>query len=170
AVVLTRYYQRVKRVQPRTAVRQVVATNIKDYFPPLLKALFTLFRERRDGDRVSLASGDHLLTSLLDQFAATSPTRAPLKPEDPAILLMSGGTTGTPKAALGTHGAYNLTAHQVQAWIGSVQRGHEDVWLVPLPLFHVYVNVGVQAIAFAKGATMALVPNPRDLADLLATI
>src|SRR5262249_2565552 len=49
-------------------------------------------------------------------------------------------------------------------------RGREDVWLVPLPLFHVYVNVGVQAVAFATGATMALVPNPRDLPDLLATI
>jgi long-chain acyl-CoA synthetase len=83
---------------------------------------------------------------------------------------MSGGTTGTPKAALGTHEAYNFTGRQVTAWIGSVLRGHEDVWLVPLPLFHVYVNVGVQAVAFANGATLALVPNPRDLPDLLATI
>jgi len=39
-----------------------------------------------------------------------------------------------------------------------------------LPLFHVYVNVGVQAVAMVNGATMALVPNPRDLPDLLATI
>jgi long-chain acyl-CoA synthetase len=169
-VVLTRYYERVKRVQPKTTIRQVVATNIKDHFPPLLKMLFTLFRERRDGDRVSLHAGDHLLTSLLHQFAAAKPARASLKPKDPAILLMSGGTTGTPKAALGTHDAYSFTARQVTAWIGSVLRGHEDVWLVPLPLFHVYVNVGVQAVAFARGATMALVPNPRELPDLLATI
>ena len=63
-VVLTRYYERVKRVQPKTTIRQVVATNIKDHFPPLLKMLFTLFRERRDGDRVSLHAGDQLLTSL----------------------------------------------------------------------------------------------------------
>jgi long-chain acyl-CoA synthetase len=170
AVVLTRYYERIKRVQPRTALRQVVATNIKDYFPRVLKILFTLFRERREGDRVSLAAGDHLLAALLDRHAEAKPTRASVKPQEPAILLLSGGTTGTPKAALGTHDAYSLTARQVTAWIGSVLRGHEDVWLVPLPLFHVYVNVGVQAVAFANGATLALVPNPRDLPDLLATI
>src|SRR5215467_8444762 len=48
-VVLTRYYERIKRVQHKTSLRQVVATNIKDYFPPLLKILFTLVREKRDG-------------------------------------------------------------------------------------------------------------------------
>jgi len=44
------------------------------------------------------------------------------------------------------------------------------VCFVPLPLFHVYANVGIQSLAFTEGATMALVPNPRDLDDLLATI
>src|SRR2546430_3341179 len=39
-VTLTRFYPRVKRVQPRTPVRRVVATNIKEFFPPLLRLLF----------------------------------------------------------------------------------------------------------------------------------
>ena len=50
-VTLTRYYERVKRVQPRTPLTRVIATNIKEYFPPLLRLLFTLAREKRDGDR-----------------------------------------------------------------------------------------------------------------------
>ena len=33
-----------------------------------------------------------------------------------------------------------------------------------------YGNVGVQALTFMIGAAMAIVPNPRDLPDLLATI
>ena len=36
-VTLTRFYDRVKRVQPRTPLRHVIATNIKEYFPPLLR-------------------------------------------------------------------------------------------------------------------------------------
>jgi len=44
------------------------------------------------------------------------------------------------------------------------------VTFLPLPLFHVYGNVGVQALTFLNGASIALVPNPRDLADLVATI
>jgi long-chain acyl-CoA synthetase len=44
------------------------------------------------------------------------------------------------------------------------------VLFLPLPLFHVYANVGVQALALVNGSAIALVPNPRDLPDLLATI
>lgn len=169
-VGLTRYYERIKRVQSRTSLRHVIATNIKEYFPPALRLLFTMFREKRDGDRVTPQPRDHEFGALLARHAGASPPRVPLKPADPAVLLMSGGTTGVPKAVLGTHAAYGYTGRQVIEWIGSVLRGPEDAWLVPLPLFHVYVNVGVQSIAFMTGGTMALVPNPRDLPDLLATI
>ena len=64
-VTLTRFYARVKGVQPRTGVRRVIATNIKEYFPPVLRLLFTLFREARDGDRITLAPGDHDFATLL---------------------------------------------------------------------------------------------------------
>src|SRR5262249_7092485 len=36
-VTLTRFYTRVKRIQPRTPVKRVIATNIKEFFPPLLR-------------------------------------------------------------------------------------------------------------------------------------
>jgi long-chain acyl-CoA synthetase len=42
--------------------------------------------------------------------------------------------------------------------------------MLPLPLFHVYGNVGVQPLAFMGPYPLSLVPNPRDLDDLLATI
>src|SRR5437867_159315 len=41
-VTLTRFYERVKGVQARTGIRRVIATNITEYFPPLLRLLFTL--------------------------------------------------------------------------------------------------------------------------------
>ncbi len=156
-------------MQPRTPLRHVIATNIKDYFPALLKLLFTIARERRDGDRVTLHAGDHDLLTLLRQTPGQAP-RAEITIDDPAILLMSGGTTGTPKAALGAHRVYTYTGIQIKNWNASVLRGPADVCLVPLPLFHVYANVGIQALAFVNGSTLALVPNPRDLDDLLATI
>ncbi|HLQ44899.1 MAG TPA: AMP-binding protein, partial [Planctomycetaceae bacterium] len=45
-----------------------------------------------------------------------------------------------------------------------------DVILLPLPLFHVYGHVGVQALAFVNRNPLAIVPNPRDIADLIGTI
>jgi long-chain acyl-CoA synthetase len=169
-VTLTRFYPRVKAVQPRTALRHVIATNIKEHFPPLLRVLFTIVREKREGDRIVLAAGDHDLARLLRAHAGRRPPRAALTPDDPAVLLMSGGTTGTPKGALGTHAAYVMAGIQEQAWTESVLGGERDVICAPLPLFHVYANVGVQSLALVNGNPLALVPNPRDLADLLATI
>jgi long-chain acyl-CoA synthetase len=169
-VTLTRFYDRVKRVQRKTHVRRVIATNIKEFFPPLLRVLFTLFRETRDGDRIRLKPGDHDFAHLLLVNRGRKPVAPPPAAVDPAVLLMSGGTTGTPKAVLGSHGAYVMAGLQIQAWNASALSGVDDVTFLPLPLFHVYGNVGVQALTFIIGGAMAIVPNPRDLADLLATV
>ena len=168
-VTLTRFYDRVKRLQSRTPLQRVIATNIKAFFPPMLRLLFTLAREKRAGDRVQLARDDHELETLLRGHRGRTPARAQIGPDDPAVLLMSGGTTGTPKGVLGKHAAYVLSALQTHAWIRSVLRPG-DVFAVPLPLFHVYANVGIQAVAMVNGSPLALVPNPRDLPDLVATI
>src|SRR5256884_8379241 len=114
-VTLTRFYPRVKRVQPRTPVRRVVATNIKEFFPLLLRLLFTAFRERKDGDRVALAPGDHDFAHLLLVNRGRRPAAAAPSSRDPAVLLMSGGTTGTPKGVLRTHVAHVIAGAQVQA-------------------------------------------------------
>jgi long-chain acyl-CoA synthetase len=169
-VTLTRFYPRVKNVQARTGLKRVIATNIKEFFPPLLRALFTLVREKRGGDRVSLKPGDHDFAHLLLVNRGRRPPALAPSATDPAVLLMSGGTTGTPKGVVGTHGAYVVAGMQVEAWNKSVLRGPDDVSFLPLPLFHVYANVGAQSLAFLTGGSIVLVPNPRDLADLLGTI
>src|SRR5262245_50005099 len=130
-VTLTRFYERVNRVQPKTPVTRVIATNIKEYFPPLLRFLFTVVRERKEGDRVQLAAGDHALPELLAAHRGRAPQRIQLKPHDPAVLLMSGGTTGTPKGVLGTHGAYVMAGLQVKAWNQSVLGDGDSPILLP---------------------------------------
>jgi long-chain acyl-CoA synthetase len=68
-VVLTRFYKKVKSLQPRTSVRCVIATNIKEYLPPLLNLLFTLFKEKKEGHRIKLQPDDVWLSNLLRQHA-----------------------------------------------------------------------------------------------------
>jgi long-chain acyl-CoA synthetase len=169
-ITMTRFYGRVKQLQRRTPLRHIIATNIKEYFPPILRFLFTVAREQRDGDRIELAPGDLHLARLLRSNDGRRPDRVDISPGDPAVLLMSGGTTGTSKGVLGTHAAYVFTGLQVRAWLESVLGGERDVIMAPLPLFHVYANVGIQGLAVVNRNPLALVPNPRDLADLVATI
>src|SRR5262245_31697728 len=82
-VTLTRFYARVKRVQAKTGLRRVIATNIKEYFPPLLRLLFTIVRERREGDNVTVAAPDLEFARLLERYRGRTPVRVPLTPESP---------------------------------------------------------------------------------------
>jgi long-chain acyl-CoA synthetase len=169
-VALTPFYHRVKAVQPRTALERVIATNIKEYLPPLLRVLFTLAKERKDGHRVTLEEGDLWLGDLLGRHQGAARPAVPVAPGDPAVILMSGGTTGTPKGVVGLHRHYTITGRQLGVWLQAGTTPWDDVLMAALPLFHSFANIGIQSVALRNHNAMALVPNPRDLDDLLATI
>ena len=169
-VALTPFYQRVKSVQARTQVRRVIATSIKEYLPPLLRVLFTLFKERSAGHRVSIGADDSWFQQLLREHASSPRPDVPVRPDDRAVILSSGGTTGTPKGVVGLHRHYVAAGRQLHEWTKSALRPWVDAIMLPLPLFHVYANVGVQPLAFIGPNPLSLVPNPRDIDDLLKTI
>jgi long-chain acyl-CoA synthetase len=157
-------------VQPHTPVKRIVTTNIKDWFPTLTKILFTIFLEGKGGFRVTHRDGDLGMPALLEQFAGKKSSEAPPKPEDTAILLMSGGTTGTPKCVMGEHQALVMSGLQLQAWLGDSIVPWESLYMMPLPLFHSYGACAVQSICFIGHNPISLIPNPRDLDDIVNTI
>jgi long-chain acyl-CoA synthetase len=169
-LVLTPFYGRVKAVQPRTALTRVIATNVKEYLPPVLRVLFTLAKERKDGHRVTPASGDLWLGDLLARRQGAARPPVTVAPDDPAVILMSGGTTGTPKGVVGLHRHYPTTGRQLGTWLQAGTTPWDDVIMAALPLFHSFANIGIQSVALRNHNAMALVPNPRDLDDLLGTI
>jgi long-chain acyl-CoA synthetase len=169
-VVLNRFYERVKAIQPGTSVKRVVATNIKEYLPPLLRLAYTLFKEKGEGDRIRLRDGDLRFAALLARFrfAARPPGR--VGPDDPSVILMSGGTTGTPKGVVGAHRGMVIAGLQLQAWLRPAMNEWTDTIMLPLPLFHTYANTGVQSLAFINHNPIALIPNPRETRNLLKEI
>ena len=169
-VVLTPFYNKVKAIQSHTPVRNVIAVNIKEFLPPAKRILFTLLKEKKDGHRVALQPGDFWLMELLNKHKDAPPPSQPVLHTDPAILLFSGGTTGTPKAALGLHHSLFIAGTQIRTWLKNMLADWDDVIMLNMPLFHAYGLVGVLATGLVGHNTLALVPNPRDLDDLLATI
>lgn len=97
AVVLSPFYEKVHSIRAKTRLRHVIATNIKEYFPPLVRLLFGLTKEKKDGHRIELASQDDLWLQTLLDGAPPAPQPIERGPEDTACLLYTGGTTGVPK-------------------------------------------------------------------------
>tara|TARA_R110002012_G_scaffold23046_8_gene78737 strand:+ start:294 stop:1958 length:1665 start_codon:yes stop_codon:yes gene_type:complete len=83
--------------------------------------------------------------------------------DDLAALQYTGGTTGTPKGAMLTHG--NLVANMLQAReaIGSHLMDGEELVIAPLPVYHIYTFTVNCLFLMETGNHSLLITNPRDL-------
>ncbi len=174
AVVLSLFYDKLKEIQPKTKLEKIIVTNIKEYLPPFSRLLFTLFRERKEGHRIELRVGDEWLGDLMerqeDEGQPRSRPQVHIDPDDPALLMFTGGTTGSAKAALASHRNLLISGMQVHSWTGHMKDDWNDVTLMLMPMFHAFGNIGVLPVAIVGKHLMALIPNPRDLDDLIDTI
>jgi len=169
-VVLNRFYGKIKSIQSQTSLKRVIATGIKDYLPLHLRLGYTFLKEAKEGERITLRDGDVRLTTLLRRYRWKQPPAIAVKPDDPSAILMSGGTTGKPKGVVGTHRCMVVAGHQLQAWLRSAMHEWTDTIMMPLPLFHTYGNTGLQSLSLINHNPILLVPNPRDLKDLIEEI
>ncbi|MCK9229154.1 MAG: AMP-binding protein [Syntrophales bacterium] len=170
AIVMTPFYDQLKNVQPRTGVKTVIATGVKEYLAPFKRFIFGLLMEKKQGHYVELRPGDLWLQEVIREYA-----RSPLpdiRPgfDETGLILFSGGTTGVPKGVMLSHGAIMMNGMQTRAWFGTVLTDWEDVTILLMPLFHIYGNIILVSTILNARVPIALVPNPRDVPDLLATI
>jgi long-chain acyl-CoA synthetase len=169
-IVMSRFYPVVQKVRGHTKLKRVIVTSIKEYFPPVTKLLFTLVKEKKGGDAFVLVPGDHEWGALLSKYSANKPSHV-ASSADTAVLLYTGGTTGVSKGAELTH--RNIVANSVQCkyWFGIRDGGEgSDIILTALPLFHSFGMTTCMNLGVFIGAALILIPNPRDLHDLLGNI
>jgi len=165
-IVMSNFYNRVKEVQAKTKIRQLIVTNIKETLPPILRFLFTLTKEKKSGFRIDLAEGDVWMQDLIAAHQPEDRPEVEVGPEDIAVFQYSGGTTGTPKAAIALHRNLVANTMQVKAWFHIAIEG-EEVVLMSIPLYHVYGMVAGMNLALAIGASMVMIPDARDIKDTL---
>ncbi len=170
AVTLSLTYPYVKQIRSETQLEHVVVVNIKEYFPGLLKFLFTVAKEKKEGHFQDL-SGDantYWFQDLLAQ-APAKPKPVEVTPEDTGVLMYTGGTTGVSKGAQLTHRNLVANALQVRWWMADQKEGQEVV-MAALPLYHSYAMTVCMNSAVYLGSTMILIPNPRVLDHVLKSI
>lgn len=167
--VMSNFYTRVKEVQQRTGLKTVIVTNLKETLPWPLAILFTLAREAKEGFRVHLQAGDVWMNRLAELCSPADHPPVQVSPDDVALYQYSGGTTGLSKAAMALHCNLVANALQIRAWFVNAEEGRETM-LMAIPLFHVYGLVAGMCLAIRLGAAMVMVPNPRDLKDVLSSI
>ncbi|MGE5122967.1 MAG: long-chain-fatty-acid--CoA ligase [Acidobacteriaceae bacterium] len=168
-ITLSAMYPLVRQLRPETHLQHVIVARIKTYFPPLLRLLFSLMVEKKKGHRVGIAgeSNTYWFTDLISK-ASSVPHPVEVSLDDTAVLMYTGGTTGISKGAQLTHRNIMTNARMVIKWTGGLEA--QDSTLTALPLFHSYAMTMCMNSAIAGAGTMIIVPDPRDLEDILKTI
>ncbi|GAA4876378.1 hypothetical protein GCM10023333_07050 [Ferrimonas pelagia] len=93
-----------------------------------------------------------------------------LTPDHLAALQYTGGTTGIAKGAMLSHANLLANARQVLVRLGDNCREGRDLFIVPLPLYHIYAFTVTRITFFARGSHNVLIPNPRDLPGVIEQI
>ncbi|GAB4311600.1 MAG: long-chain fatty acid--CoA ligase [Promethearchaeota archaeon] len=144
----------------------IISTNVADLatgLSPIKKFLGKLLKKIPSGK----IPGSLKFTDLIK--TQPNPPKVEIDPvNDPAVYMMTGGTTGVPKAAILTH--YNCVSNAIQCgwWMYDREPGMALVGV--LPLFHSFAMTVVQNTAIVMRAYTILFPRPPPMNELVDTI
>jgi long-chain acyl-CoA synthetase len=154
-----------EKVLPRTGIRHVIVTQVGDLLPPLKRVVVNAVVKyvKKMVPAYSLPKAIPF-TEVMGKGQGAPLNEASPKSGEVAVLQYTGGTTGVAKGTMLTH--RNLIANmlQVQELLlkGAGLHEGEEIFITPLPLYHIYAFT-VHCMALLRiGVHNVLITNPRD--------
>ena len=166
-ITLDQFYHKIEAIRQNTSIVNVIIARIRDELSQPLKTGYMLTEGRKiqkiPADAPVIMWGDfmRLGTACFWNHAVEK------KAEDPAVILYSGGTTGTTKGILLTNYNFNALAAQVIAVNPMFRPG--DKMLAAMPVFHGFgLGVCIHTM-LANGGRCLLVPRftPKSYGKLI---
>ena len=165
------FESRVKAIRDKVPVENYIVASVPEYlrFPLNLLAPIKLRRARPPMiARVEPGPGISFFRRLVRETPPTHPT-VELDLDDAAVLLYTGGTTGVSKGAMLSHRNISSNVQQLRAWFPQLEHGTE-VQLAALPFFHSFGMTVAMNFPISIGATLVLIPNPRDIGNVVRSM
>lgn len=158
AITLDQFYHKFENIRKNTKVINIVLASIKDALSKKIKAGYMLTEGRKNAKIPKDAPV--ILWKQFMKLADACPYAYPeisRKSEDPAVILYSGGTTGTTKGIVLSNRNFNALGEQVIAANPMFRPG--DKMLAAMPLFHGFgLGVCVHTM-LSSGGRCILIPR-----------
>ena len=174
-VILENVAHTLQQVLPQLPLRSIVVAATGDLLGPVKGAVVNYLtrRVRRLVPPFDLPRAVPFVDAIAHGRSLVC-TESDPGPDDIALLQYTGGTTGISRGAVLLH--RNLVANllQCEAWYGPALRrvpaGEQLVLACAMPLHHLFgFSIGLM-LGMHLGGCHVLIPNPRDIADLLGTL
>ncbi len=156
AITLDQFYGKFAAIRSNTGLRNLIITSIADALSPIMKVGYALTQGRKIAP---IPKGAPVIQWRAFQALGKSVCEFSVKREakDPAVILYSGGTTGTSKGIVLTNLNFNALGQQVIAANQMFCPG--DKMLAAMPIFHGFgLGVCIHAM-LSQGGRCVLVPR-----------
>ena len=157
AITLDQFYDKFENVRQNTKVVNIIIASVKDELSKPIKAGYMLTEGRKikkipdDAPVIRWKDFMRLSRACFYNYAV------PRKGDDPAVILYSGGTTGTTKGIVLTNRNFNALGQQVIATNPMFRVG--DKMLAAMPLFHGFgLGVCIHTM-LSQGGRCILIPR-----------
>ena len=157
AITLDQFYDKFERVRENTKVVNIIIASVKDELSRPVRAGYMLTEGRKiqkipeDAPVIRWKEFLNLSKACFYKF------RVDRKGDDPAVILYSGGTTGTTKGIVLTNKNFNALGQQVLATNPMYRIG--DKMLAAMPLFHGFgLGVCIHTM-LSQGGRCILIPR-----------
>ena len=157
AVTLDQFYHKFEHIRHNTKVVNLIIASIKDALSKPIKAGYML----TEGRKIEKIPADAPVIRWADFMKLSKHCfykyKVSPKADDPAVILYSGGTTGTTKGILLTNKNFNALGQQVIAANPMFNPG--DRMLAAMPLFHGFgLGVCIHTM-LSQGGRCILIPR-----------
>lgn len=169
-VVLANIAKNAASIIKETRVEQVIVTELADLHPFFKRTLINTVVKHVKKMVPSFSFPQQISFNKALACAALPWSPVLQSPDDVAVLQYTGGTTGVAKGAMLTH--RNLVANMVQLneRMKDIFRPAQELYIAPLPLYHIYSFTIHCTSAVVLGNHSLLIPNPRDIPAFVKTL
>ncbi len=159
-------YARIQSTRPETPIHRIIVTG--DATPRPDDLLFNDLLNAKDATLTQeVFQTEEKSTSLVSFVPFVF--KSEIGPNDIALFQYTGGTTGIAKAAVASHRNLVANALQFKAWMSTLQE-EQETFLLALPVYHIYGMVCGMLLGMVLRASLVIIPDPRNISELLETI
>ncbi len=141
-------------------VDNVIICKIGDFLP-LIKAKLGSWLGKIPKSSVPHKKEHYLFFDLMKKYQPEAHSFDFDTENDPALILYTGGTTGTPKGAILTHKNFVSNIYQLNEILWPKVNPGEAVYLGALPFYHSYGLTTCLLAAVITAAAIVFIPDPR---------
>ncbi|MFW9920041.1 MAG: long-chain fatty acid--CoA ligase [Candidatus Thorarchaeota archaeon] len=170
-VALNFFYKNVMAVREETNLENVIITAAWDPMSKIKQILAPKLKYKKEMKEVPpLKEGDRSWNEWMASLVPEPPIVSIDPAKDLAVYQFTGGTTGIPKAAMLTHDNLKANCEQCAAWMEWMAERGKEKFVAALPIQHIFGQTVSMNLAVSWGCGIILIPNARDVKNLLTRI